>query len=251
VDNPLNFKLDGTNGNFVVRQFSPVNHQAYTFYFKVSAVGGSSKWFGPHNFDQGCTTTSVSFADNGALVTTASVIVGDSISNIYTFAQPTATRAWCNPQSNIIRNPDGTQWSGSSQIDETGGCSSQPCSQYSLVATAFPETIIFAIETYFDNLSWLSVPITVTISCGNAYTITEAAPPIDPQFIPHLDAAVRYALPSYTHTWAAGCPINNWEVSLVSGIDVALTDIDNIVYDILGVKTVKPADTSVHTETPH
>ena len=77
----------------------PVNtalHQKYTFYMKVTASNGqSTAMFGPYYLDVGCTPTSVVFTNNAAFVTNVARFVGDSSSNVYTFAQPTASRSYC------------------------------------------------------------------------------------------------------------------------------------------------------------
>ena len=61
-------------------------HQAYTFYVKVTALGGSSAFFGPFVLNVGCFVGSVTFADNSFLVTIVNKFVGDSLTNAYTFA---------------------------------------------------------------------------------------------------------------------------------------------------------------------
>jgi len=102
-------------------------HYKYTFYVKVTALGGSNKYFGPYELDIGCTTTSVVYTDAASgFVTNVPVYVGDSVVNKYTFAQPTSSRAWCVIVSNVIVNNDatGTAWSGSSQVASTQGCAS-------------------------------------------------------------------------------------------------------------------------------
>jgi hypothetical protein len=114
----------------------------------------------------------------------------------------------------------------------------------------YPTTITFAIETYFDNLSHLSVPITWTITCGDHYVITEVAGNTDPQFRSHNVEESGYHLPTYTHPYVAGCPITIWEVSGASGSDVIMTDMQNsvtdIVIDSVLEKVVKPADNTLH-----
>ena len=122
----------------------------------------------------------------------------------------------------------------------------------------YPTTITFAIETYFDNLSHLSVPITWTITCGDHYVITEVAGNVDPQFRSHevydyynyVYPESGYHLPTYTHPYVAGCPITIWEVSGASGSDVVMSDMQNSVTDItidsVLEKVVKPADNTLH-----
>jgi len=100
----------------IVKPTNTATHLKFVFYVKVSALGGSNAFFGPYTLDVGCTPTSVVYADNAGLTTNVNVIVGASVANIYTFAQPTSTRSYCTIITNLIVNPDasGTSWSGSS-----------------------------------------------------------------------------------------------------------------------------------------
>jgi len=76
----------------------------------VSAYGGSTKFFGPYVLNVGCFIGAVFYADNVNLVLNSELVAGDDPTNAYTFAFPTATRAWCTVQQNEIREEDGSEW---------------------------------------------------------------------------------------------------------------------------------------------
>jgi len=107
--------------------------------------------------------------------------------------------AWCVRTANTIVNNDvtGTSWTGATKIN---ACASQPCNIFSLVDTINPEVVYFKILTTWTNsLTKLSPTATITITCGNAYTITEQAAPTNPQYVPHNDASVGFIMPVYVH----------------------------------------------------
>jgi hypothetical protein len=83
------------NGNYLVKPINTALHQAYTFYAKVTAVGGSSEFFGPYVLNIGCNTDFITYADNAAFVTSVAKSVGESITNAYTFKLPTASQSYC------------------------------------------------------------------------------------------------------------------------------------------------------------
>jgi hypothetical protein len=74
----------------------------YTFYTKITASGGTAAYFGPYYLDVGCTATSVSFTNSGSFVTSVPLSVGAGTANVYTLADPTASRAWCVITKNEI-----------------------------------------------------------------------------------------------------------------------------------------------------
>jgi len=143
------------------------------FYTKITALGGSNAYFGSWTVNVGCFPGSVTFTDAGNFVTNVNLYVGDSVSNIYTFNQPSSNRAWCVKTANAIVNPDatGTTWTGATKIN---ACGSQPCNVFSLVDTINPEVVTFKVKTTWTNsLTKLSPQATITITCSSAYTITE------------------------------------------------------------------------------
>ncbi len=72
-------------GNYLVKPSNTALHQAYTFYAKVSAAGGSTEFFGPYVLNVGCNTAFITYADNSGFVTGVAKSVGDSLTNAYTF----------------------------------------------------------------------------------------------------------------------------------------------------------------------
>ncbi len=78
-------------GNYIVKPSDTSLHQAYTFYTKVTAAGGSSEFFGPYVLNVGCNSAYVTYADNSGFVTNVAKNVGDSLSSAYTLQQPTST----------------------------------------------------------------------------------------------------------------------------------------------------------------
>jgi hypothetical protein len=83
------------DGKYMVKPINTYLHQAYQFYVKVSAYGGSTKFFGPFTLNVGCFAGIVTYSNNPSLVLIKELTVGSDISAAYTFAFPTATRAWC------------------------------------------------------------------------------------------------------------------------------------------------------------
>jgi hypothetical protein len=113
------------SGTSTVKIAKPSNtglHQAYTFYLKVSALGGSNNYFGPYVLNVGCFAGAVSYSDSGSLDTNLPLSVGAATAGAYTFANPTATRSWCTPVTNTIVQNDagGTAWSGSAKLTGSG-----------------------------------------------------------------------------------------------------------------------------------
>jgi hypothetical protein len=83
------------SGNYLVKPTDTALHQAYTFYTKVTAAGGSSEFFGPYVLNVGCNSAFITYADNSGFVTSVSKSVGASTSSAYTFQLPTATQSYC------------------------------------------------------------------------------------------------------------------------------------------------------------
>ncbi len=79
------------SGNYLVKPSDNSIHQAYTFYAKVTAAGGSSEFFGQYALNVGCNSAYVTYADNSGLVTSVAKSVGDSLASAYTLQQPTST----------------------------------------------------------------------------------------------------------------------------------------------------------------
>ncbi len=79
------------SGNYLVKPSDNTLHQAYSFYVKVGAQGGSSHFFGPYVLNVGCNNAFVTYADNAAFVSSVSKNVGDATSSVYTFSQPTVS----------------------------------------------------------------------------------------------------------------------------------------------------------------
>ena len=209
--------------------------------------GGTWEWFGPFILDVGCTPTSVTFADAGAMVTNVPIFVGDPITSKYTLVDPTRTRVWCEVQTNTIVNVDGTAWSGNDMVGSTQGCVSQPCNVFDLIDTDGPPDVIpFAIKTTFDNLFHVSAQITFTITCSNAYVLSEVAAPTNPQYVSHADNAVGYQIPLYTHDEVFGCPIDTYQVTnAAAGAVVQPTGI--AAFGTADpAELVKPANTALH-----
>ena len=63
---------------------------------------------GPYQVNVGCPMSTV-FVDDSNLVTTTTVLVGDSNAGVYTFINPAPTVSWCGTVSeNFLLNPDNT-----------------------------------------------------------------------------------------------------------------------------------------------
>jgi len=52
------------DGDWIVKPVDTSLHQAYSFYVKVTASGGSYDYFGPFVLNVGCFLNSVSFTDS-------------------------------------------------------------------------------------------------------------------------------------------------------------------------------------------
>jgi hypothetical protein len=91
-------------------------HQGYTFYVKVTALGGSYDFFGPYVLNVGCFDPIVTYSDHASFVSTLALAVGDSSIGVYTLMQPSSTRSWCIISQNTIVNPDQSAWSGAAKL---------------------------------------------------------------------------------------------------------------------------------------
>jgi len=107
---------------YIVKPTDTSLHQAYTFYTKISAAGGSYAWFGPFTLNVGCFAASVTLTASSFFDPTLNKAVGFPVANAYTFYNPTSSRSWCTHVSNTIVNNDatGTAWSGAAKISGTG-----------------------------------------------------------------------------------------------------------------------------------
>ena len=170
----------------------------YTFYTKITALGGSSAFFGPYTFEVGCLAGSVSFTDSAN--TDVTILVGASTTGVFTFVAPTPSPtsfSWCIPLTNEIVNPDatGTPWTPPIKIN---ACAPQPCLTYDIVSSVLEDVISFKIlSTMPGALTKLSPLRKITIVCGNAYALSEVAAPSNPQLINFGDATLGFNLPVY------------------------------------------------------
>jgi hypothetical protein len=108
------------NGNYIVKPSDTSLHQAYTFHVKVTALGGSTEFFGPFVMNVGCFAGAVSYTDSTSLVTSVSKSVGDSLTAAYTFSFPTTNRVWCTVLQNVIVATDGSAWTDTVRFNEQG-----------------------------------------------------------------------------------------------------------------------------------
>jgi hypothetical protein len=124
VSTPTNLNsIQTIGGNEVVTATDEDLHQAYVFFVKVTANGGSTAFFGPYTLNVGCSNDYVTYADNAAFVTSVSKLVGDDKASVYTFELPTTDRAYCQILTTEIVNADGSTWTGDAELSPTG---SQP-----------------------------------------------------------------------------------------------------------------------------
>jgi hypothetical protein len=90
------------SSTFVVKPADTSIHQAYTFYTKVTASGGSTAFFGPYILNVGCFAGHTTFSNSGSFSTSGvSKLVGDSVASVYTLEQPTTSHAYCSILSNV------------------------------------------------------------------------------------------------------------------------------------------------------
>jgi len=113
------------SGSTTVKIVKPANnalHQAYTFYLKISAEGGSYTWFGPYVLNVGCFAGSLTLTQNTALVSSVTKYIGFPVASAYTFSNPTSNRAWCTHTTNAVVQNDGsgTAWSGTVKLTGSG-----------------------------------------------------------------------------------------------------------------------------------
>jgi len=85
--------LDGNIPDLMVKPADNTLNQIYTFYIKVTANGGSSQFFGPHELDVGCSRAV--YTDSPSFVTSVSVPVGNDGIGFYTVFEPAASISWC------------------------------------------------------------------------------------------------------------------------------------------------------------
>jgi len=144
---------------------------SYTFYIKVTTIGPSTATFGPWELRVGCTSDTVSYTTNSGFDVDKPIYVGDSTSNVYTFALPTATRSYCSAIKNEIYTNSDVIWPVASP--KLIQCSSNPCNVFSLVDTINPEVITFKVfSTFYGDMTLLSPTATITITCSAAYVIS-------------------------------------------------------------------------------
>ena len=119
----------------------------------------------------GCFSGSSTYADASNLVTSVSLWVGDSTSNVYTFSNPTSTRSWCTVLSNDVVQTSGAAWSGAAKLTGSG---SQPYTSWNLVSTVNPETVSFKMKTTFTNtqLFTSTASISILIACNSNYAVS-------------------------------------------------------------------------------
>jgi hypothetical protein len=107
-----------------VRPSNTALHQPYSNFYVQAVAGTTTSYFGPYELKVGCYIGVVTYADHTSLASTGSTRnVGDSVSNVYTFTNPTSTIAWCTVQSNEVVEIDGS--TPSTTMDN---CASQVCS---------------------------------------------------------------------------------------------------------------------------
>ena len=109
----------GSAQTFVVKPTDNSVHFDYNFYVKVTADGGGTEFFGPYYLYVGCTSSTVSYADNAAFSSSSTAYsVGVSTTSLYIFPLPTATQVWCTPQTTTIVTNDvtGTAWAGTVKL---------------------------------------------------------------------------------------------------------------------------------------
>lgn len=126
TNNGLNVAVT-TPGNLVApaiisgdHQVKPTNnalHQAYVFYTRIIANGGSNFYFGPYDLQMGCFLGSVTYTDAPTFDVDKPMWVGDSVTSAYTLVVPTSDRSWCTIVSHEIVNPDGTTWTPPTKIN--------------------------------------------------------------------------------------------------------------------------------------
>ena len=168
----------GTSTVNIIKPANTALHQAYIFYMKVSALGGSYAWFGPYTLNIGCFAASVTYTDNAAIVTAVTKNVGFPVTSAYTFAVPSITRVWCILLTNDIVTNAGTAWIGAAKLTGTG---SAPKTVYDLVSTQAVETITFIVKsTYTNSMTHLSPVVTIQIICGNSYEVSAPIAPTNP-----------------------------------------------------------------------
>jgi hypothetical protein len=189
----------------------------------------------------GCFTGSVSFTDSPSFVTSKALFVGDSASDAYVLAQPTANRAYCTIQSNEIVNTDG---SSQSPI-KINQCTTQPCSSFDLVSTALPDSFSFKVKTTFtNNLAQFSPVASMSLTCSSAYAIT-ASTTNTIQYITHDSTSVGFVLPTYSSAQELGCPVSGWQLTTESDQVIAPTNLQPPVMQGAN-RLVKPSDNSLH-----
>jgi hypothetical protein len=63
-------------------------NRGYSFFVKVVADGGSSKFFGPYSLQVGCSYQSTNVTDNGDFITYLPVAVDSNKEDVYAFSPP-------------------------------------------------------------------------------------------------------------------------------------------------------------------
>jgi hypothetical protein len=91
------------DSNWVVKPIDNSLHQSYSFYVKLTTLGGFEKYFptsGAYTLNVGCLSTSMTSTPSVSFTNSANVFVGDALTNFYTFSPPSANQSYCSPVLN-------------------------------------------------------------------------------------------------------------------------------------------------------
>jgi hypothetical protein len=80
----------GSSSVKIIKPSDTSLHQAYTFYVKVSADGGSSAWFGPYTLNVGCFSGSFSIANSASFINQVNKNLNSATTNAYTMHNPSS-----------------------------------------------------------------------------------------------------------------------------------------------------------------
>ena len=127
-------------------------HSLYVFYVKVTAMGGSQKFFGPFNLNVGCTSGTLQLTDNPGLVISQPLSVGDSTLSVYNFSAPISNLAWCVLEKVDVLDAAANLWTGPAKLIRSASCRGNPgCTTFDVNSTALPDYIQFKLRSTFTN----------------------------------------------------------------------------------------------------
>ena len=141
----------------------------------VTAKGGATFTTSEFTLDVGC-TPSLGLAESASFVPLIVLSVGDSVSSVYTYIPPVATRSYCQPTSVTLQGVTLDSAPNPLAVAQSASCLVNPCFDFDISSTASVSTFKFNIRTFFGprpDVFFDSSQITIEVNC-NTNTISSS-----------------------------------------------------------------------------